>query len=107
MGCHGLQVVDEEDELLKRTHGPEQGYSGKYKDATIGQVLKDALVIEARQKELDYFNTRDGWLKVPRGRAKQVTGHPPMSVKWVDVNKGDDQDPNYRSRLVAREIRKK
>ena len=32
-------------------------------------------------------------------------GKPPISVKWVDVNKSDDEEPNYRSRLVAREIR--
>ena len=56
MGCHGIQMVDEEDELLQRTYGPEHGYSGKYRDATTCQVLKDALVIEAGEKELDYFN---------------------------------------------------
>ena len=28
-----------------------------------------------------------------------------MTVRWVDVNKGDDQNPNVRSRLVARQIR--
>ena len=33
-----------------------------------------------------------------------MMGKPPISVKWVDVNKGDDLNPNYRSRLVAREI---
>ena len=33
-------------------------------------------------------------------------GTKPITVKWVDVNKGDDFEPNYRSRLVAREIRK-
>ena len=33
------------------------------------------------------------------------TGRPPISVRWVEVNKGDDEHPNYRSRLVAREIR--
>ena len=27
--------------------------------------------------------------------------------RWVDANKGDDEKPNYRSRLVAREIRQK
>ena len=32
-------------------------------------------------------------------------GKPPISVRWVEVNKGDDENPNYRSRLVAREIR--
>ena len=39
--------------------------------------------------------------------AEEKMGKPPISVKWVDVNKGDDLNPNYRSRLVAREIRRK
>ena len=33
------------------------------------------------------------------------TGKPPITVRWVEVNKGDDDNPNIRSRLVAREIR--
>ena len=33
------------------------------------------------------------------------TGKKPIAVRWVDVNKGDDEDPNYRSRLVGREIK--
>ena len=28
-------------------------------------------------------------------------------MKWVDVNKGDDVEPNYCNRLVARGIRRK
>ena len=28
-----------------------------------------------------------------------------ISVRWVDVNKGDGLSPNYRSRLVARQIK--
>ena len=47
------------------------------------------------------------WKKVPRAEALQRQGKPPISVKWVDVNKGDGESPNYRSRLVAREIRRK
>ena len=45
------------------------------------------------------------WLKRSRNEAYRVTGKRPISVKWVDVNKGDDLNPNYRSRLVARDIR--
>ena len=30
-----------------------------------------------------------------------------MGVRRVDVNKGDDADTNYRSGLVAKDIRKK
>ena len=33
-------------------------------------------------------------------------GKAPISVRWVDVSKGHDENPNYRSRLVAREIRR-
>ena len=32
-------------------------------------------------------------------------GRSPISVRWVDVNKGDHACPNIRSRLVARQIR--
>lgn len=27
-----------------------------------------------------------------------------ISVRWVDVNKGDADDPDYRCRLVVRKI---
>ena len=40
-------------------------------------------------------------IKVPRRRSFEKTGKPPISVRWVDVNKGDEMEPNYRSRLVA------
>ena len=39
------------------------------------------------------------------GEARRVTGKPPITVRWVDVNKGDNENPNIRSRLVARQIR--
>ena len=42
---------------------------------------------------------------MPRQKAYERTGRPPISVRWVDVNKGDEQEPNYRSRLVARQIK--
>ena len=37
--------------------------------------------------------------------AFRLSGRPPITVRWVDVNKGDDQVPDIRSRLVARQIR--
>ena len=80
-------------------------YSGRYKDDITGQVLRDDLVREARSKELEYFRTKGVWAKRPRREARQVTGRPPISVRWVDVNKGDDSNPRYRSRLVARQLK--
>ena len=29
-----------------------------------------------------------------------------ISTRWVDVNKGDDKNPVYRSRLVAKEFKR-
>ena len=46
------------------------------------------------------------WEKVPRSEALARTGKAPISVRWIDNSKGDDDDPNVRCRLVAREIRK-
>ena len=34
------------------------------------------------------------------------TGKAPIGVRWVDINKGDKVHPEYRSRLVAKEINK-
>ena len=38
-------------------------------------------------------------------KAVKMGRRKPISVRWVDVNQGDDKEPNVRSRLVAREIR--
>ena len=104
-GCYGIQAVDDDEEVHASLYGPEQGYSGKYKDDLTGQVLRDDLVQAARLKELEYFTAKGVWIKVPLGRARQATGRPPITVRWVDVNKGDDANPNYRSRLVARQLK--
>ena len=104
-GCFGLQAVDDEEEPKEYAYGPAQGYSGKYKDDLTGQVLKDELVEKARAAELAFFTSKEVWKKVPRARAHQRTGQRPISVRWVDVNKGDEVEPNYRSRLVARQLK--
>ena len=69
-----------------------------FRDATNGQALNPALVREARNKKLEYFESKGVWHKRQRSEAYKFTGKPPISVKWVDVNKGDHEFPNYRSR---------
>ena len=76
-----------------------------YKDALTGQTLPPALVEEARKRELEYFASKGVWHLRPREEAYRVMGKAPISVKWVDTNKQDDENPPIRSRLVAREIR--
>ena len=52
------------------------------------------------------FRKHDVYSKVPIKECLEKTGRKPIGVKWVDVNKGDEGRPEYRSRLVAKEIKK-
>ena len=73
-------------------------------DASSGVELDPSLVKAARKEELDEVEKHRVYRKVlrqmARDRGKRVIG-----VKWVDLNKGDDARPAYRSRLVAKELR--
>ncbi|MDP7318828.1 MAG: hypothetical protein QGH12_11695, partial [SAR324 cluster bacterium] len=79
----------------------------QFRDAITGQLLRPELVRAARMKELEYIRSKGVWEKRPIAEAFRRCGKSPISVRWIDVNKGDGENPNYRSRLVAREIRKK
>ena len=103
-GCYGVQMADDESGP-RQLYGPEQGYSGRFKDDMTGQVLRDDLVVEARKTELEFFDARGVWIKVPIQRAFERTGRPPISARWVDINKGDENEPNHRSRYVARQMK--
>ena len=98
-------MTDGEEELRKFIYGPEQGYSGRFRDDMMGQTWKDALVHIARKQEMDFFAKIPVWIKVPKKKSFERTGRPPISARWIDVNMADEQDPNYRSRYVARQLK--
>ena len=100
-----MQVRDDDADIEGLIRSPSQGFSCKYKDDLTSQVLNDDMVVEARAKELSFFYSKGVWVKRPHGMARTKTRRPPISVRWADVNKGDDANPNYRSRLVARELK--
>ena len=63
------------------------------------------LCMEARAKELEYFRDKGVWVIRKISEAIKRCGRRPITVRWVETNKGDDITPKIRSRLVAREIR--
>ena len=69
-----------------------------YRDDISGQMLPPELVRAARAKEFDYLGAKKVWDKRAISEARRVTGRPPITVRWVDVNKGDNENPNIRSR---------
>ena len=101
----GINALDDDEIAKTSMKGPEQGYSGMYRVDLTKQVLRDDLVRDAREKELEYFCSKGVWVKRPKAEARAETGRGPISVRWVDVSKGDDLNRRYRSRLVARQMK--
>ena len=52
------------------------------------------------------FREHKVYFKVPIAECLRMTGKQPIGSKWIDINKGDAKVPNYRSRLVAKEIKR-
>ena len=80
-------------------------WDGKYKDEVSGEVLTEEGVIKARKEEMEEIRKHGVYVKVPIEECWRETGKKPIGTKWVDVNKGDSVHPEYRSRLVAKEIK--
>ena len=96
--CAGENVVETRfGQLLEFDRG-----GGPFFDDLTKQQLPTALVKAARKKELDYFEMKNVWKRVPIQDAWKLSGRPPITVRWVDVNKGEDEVPDIRSRRVAR-----
>jgi hypothetical protein len=74
-----------------------------YDDLT-GAEPSPALMKEARREEIQFFRNRKVYEKVDVAESWKVTGKGPIGVRWVDINKGDNINPKYRSRLVAKEF---
>ena len=78
-----------------------------YWDDVNGGYLDNELVKAAREKEREWVRKEKIYEIVPRQQCWDRTGRAHIPLKWVGTNKGDHEHPNYRSRLVAKEIKAK
>ena len=74
-------------------------------DDVSGTNLDPVKVKQARREEMDYIRKLGVYRKVSISKCLQMTGKKPIQVRWIDVNKRDDENPNYRSRLVAKDFK--
>ena len=81
-GRFGVQAPGGDAAVEAELRGFADGYSGRCTDDLPGQILKDALVLGARANGPAFFHSKSVWLKVPKAQPS----------------------PNYRSRLVARQV---
>ena len=73
-----------------------------YWDNVSGKPLDTAKVPEARREECQVIDAMGVWGVIDRPTNERV-----ISTRWVDVNKGDETHPKYRSRFVTRELKQK
>ena len=73
-------------------------------DDVSGEPLDLSRVRAARVEEIAYFKSMNVYEKVPVSEAWERTGKGPIQTRWIDINKGDEGNPLYRSRLVAKEF---
>ena len=117
VGIHEIELTGS-DEIRALYATQEQGPLGadepllsawqghrEFVDDLTGLPLPPDLCRAARKKEIDYFKSKQVWDIRSINEARRIMGRAPISVRWVETNKGDDENPNIRSRLVAREIR--
>ena len=60
-------------------------------------------VRDARATEVAYIRDKKVYGKISRCQAMREGGKI-IRTRWIDINKGDDVNPNYRSRLVGKEF---
>ena len=70
-------------------------------DDTSGKLLNNTLVEKARAEEISVIRELGAWEVGDRPFDEVVFG-----TRWVDINKGDETNPFYRSRLVVQEYKR-
>jgi len=74
-------------------------------DHVNGGYLDAEKVSAARAQEREWIAKQGVYRIVPRSMCLEETGKAPIPLRWIDTNKGDNKNPNYRSRQVVREIK--
>ena len=72
-------------------------------DDLTGMSLDAGKVIETGSKEVQTLKDKKVYDKIPRKTA-QAQGRKVIKTRWIDMNKGDHENPVYRSRLAGKEF---
>ena len=70
-------------------------------DDLSGMKLDRGKVEEAKQKQIEYVRKKGVWKKISR-REALANGWEIIKTRWIDINKGDDETPIYKSRAVGK-----
>jgi hypothetical protein len=109
-GCVSLSALDvgihldEPEPELEDFHWQDSTQLRFYDDRT-GFELDADLVRQARRIEMDFMGKLRVWDIVTIATCQEQTGRGPIGTRWVDTDKGDEQRPDIRCRIVVQETR--
>ena len=103
-GLEELLNVEESVESVEERHEMDLTWANAWDDQT-GKELDPKLVRKARLEEMEYVRKMGVYAAATREECRRETGHDPIKSRWIDINKGDDARPNYRSRWVAKQFK--
>ena len=93
----GVHLLREELQSI----GVREGVCYAWDDVS-GAPLDWEKVKAARREEMKFFEQMGAYTRCWENEVSEKGGTL-IDLRWIDVNKGDTKNPNYRSRLVGRE----
>ncbi|CAK0826820.1 unnamed protein product [Prorocentrum cordatum] len=98
--------VDDEEISLKDFVGKwRDTLRTEFYDDLTGLPLDSTRVKAARRLEMDFMAQLGAWVYAREEDCQRELGRRPLSVRWVDIDKGDTDRPDCRSRLVVQETK--
>ena len=83
---------------------PETPWIATYYDEITGAILDPTLVQNARKAEIEYMHKLQVYVESTLDECHRY-GLKPIPMRWIDINKGDNDNPNIRCRAVLQETR--
>ena len=97
-----VKPTPRKDILVIHRQGDGQAYAW---DDVSGTELDAKLTLKARMEEMEQFKKHGVYEKVREEVCWAVTGKGPIGTRWIEINTGDESNPEYRSRLVAQQVK--
>ena len=96
VGC----IIPTEEWLLGNIYQSAEAW-----DDITGKDLDPDGVRNARQEEIREYEQHGVYVNVAIEQCWEQKGKAPIPARWIDIRKGDAVNPEYKSRLVAKEIK--
>ena len=93
-------ILKKGDQVEKKEEHEDWNLEWAMDDLT-GCELDGNAVKAARNKEMGYIHEKKVWRKISREEARKRVWKV-IKTRWIDINKGDSDNPDIRSRLVGK-----